>query len=148
MDLYKLVNELKRGAAAIESVLTHPDKPQLQPGDIAQVRLDGHPNHGGRLVIVNRELSGKLRVTLLTANRGGSWGTDVELMPAQLNYIGTPRLADAPQRYDCHAHGRATILDTVRQQSAAIAFLSAPGGGTDTTRPPKSQSRKSRKRPE
>jgi hypothetical protein len=110
MDLHKLVNELRRAAAAIEQVLVNPERPNIQPGDIAQIRLDGHADHAGRICIVNRTTQNAVRATLLDVHRAGMWGTDLELTPAQLNYIGTPRLADAPQRYESNANARATAL--------------------------------------
>jgi len=143
MELQKLINELRRAAATLEAIANHPEAHTVQPGDIAQLREDGHQDYPGRLVLINRATGPTLRATLLDLHRAGSWGTDLLLMPAQLHYVGTPKLQESPLCVETNASARTANMQPARALPGPA--LPAPGQAPKR-KPPTTETRRSTRR--
>ena len=123
MDTQQLIEQLRRAANALEAIAAG-ETPALQPGDVAQIRA-GHGEHAGRLVIVTRQVGEGLRAAIVEPRHGGAWGTELQMLTSQLEYVGTPPAAHSAKRLT-NSERRNASLQAVRSPTRAISAPAQP----------------------
>jgi hypothetical protein len=116
MQLHRLIAELRRAADVLEAATLDPDHPHIRAGDVAQIRPNGDPQQGGKLVLVDRVDGCQVRASLLDVHRAGAvrqtWTT------AQLRYIGTPPGAE-DRRISARTETRPKLLAIAHRKATS-----------------------------